>query len=45
MQSALEAWLAYRDDVAAACGLTRPQARTSAPRSSGVWSSAPRAGK
>jgi len=40
MQSALEAWLAYRDDVAAACGLTRPRPRSSpSPRSSGVWSS------
>jgi len=45
MQSALEAWLAYRDDVAAACGLTRPLARSSPPRSSGVWNSAVRAGK
>jgi hypothetical protein len=40
MQSALETWLAYRDDVAAACGLTRPQPRSSSsPRASGVWSS------
>jgi hypothetical protein len=39
MQSALEAWLAYRDDVAAACGLSRPQARSSPPRASGVWTS------
>ena len=39
MQSALEAWLAYRDDVAAACGLTRLQARSSPPRASGVWTS------
>jgi hypothetical protein len=42
MQSALEAWLAYRDDVAAACGLNKPQARSSDnPRASGVWSSRP----
>ena len=39
MQSALEAWLAYRDDVAAACGLIRPEARSSPPRASGVWTS------
>jgi pyrroloquinoline-quinone synthase len=38
MQSALEAWLSYRDDVAAACGLTRPRTRSSPPRASGVWS-------
>jgi pyrroloquinoline-quinone synthase len=41
MQSALEAWQSYRDDVAAACGLARPEVRPSEnPRASGVWSSA-----
>jgi len=39
MQSALEAWLSYRDEVAISCGLTRPQPRSSPPRPSGVWSS------
>jgi len=31
MQQALDAWLAYRDDVAASCGLTRAMLTESAP--------------